>query len=88
MEFEQRTKHVILQFAEQGLNATLFYENKDPRKYLSLIPTSAITGEGMGNLLALLVESCQTMLTKRLMYSEELQATVLEVKISKLYLIH
>ena len=76
---------MIVQFAEQGLNATLFYENQDPRKYLSLVPTSAITGEGMGNLLALLVDSCQNMLTKRLMYSEELQATVLEVKIRNLY---
>nr|CAD7446055.1 unnamed protein product [Timema bartmani] len=63
-----------------GLNAALFHENPDIRSYVSLVPTSAITGEGMGNLLALIVESCQNMLAKRLMYSEELQATVLEVK--------
>jgi hypothetical protein len=37
------------------------------------VPTSAITGEGIGNLLALIVDSCQNMLAKRLMYSEELQ---------------
>nr|CAD7398551.1 unnamed protein product [Timema poppensis] len=95
LEFEQRTKEVIVQFAEQlrsgflklrgargfqGLNAALFHENPDIRSYVSLVPTSAITGEGMGNLLALIVESCQNMLAKRLMYSEELQATVLEVK--------
>ncbi|CAG9827952.1 unnamed protein product [Diabrotica balteata] len=80
MEFEQRTKEVVVQFAEQGLNAALFYENPDIRNYVSLVPTSAITGEGMGNLLALIVEFCQTKLTKRLMYSDELQATVLEVK--------
>ncbi|XP_046394214.1 eukaryotic translation initiation factor 5B [Ischnura elegans] len=80
LEFEQRTKEVIVQFAEQGLNAALFFENPDPRTYVSLVPTSAITGEGMGNLLALLVQNCQNMLAKRLMFSEELQATVLEVK--------
>ncbi|XP_044253860.1 eukaryotic translation initiation factor 5B [Tribolium madens] len=80
LEFEQRTKEVIVQFAEQGLNAALFYENPDVRSYVSLVPTSAITGEGMGNLLALIVEFCQTKLPKRLMYSDELQATVLEVK--------
>lgn len=34
----------------------------------------------MGNLLALIVDSCQNMLAKRLMFSEDLQATVLEVK--------
>ncbi|CAB3360819.1 Hypothetical predicted protein [Cloeon dipterum] len=79
-EFQTRTKQVILQFAEQGMNAALFYENPDPKTYVSLVPTSAITGEGMGNLLALLVTNCQSMLAKRLMFSEELQATVLEVK--------
>ncbi|XP_023318337.1 eukaryotic translation initiation factor 5B [Trichogramma pretiosum] len=79
-EFEKRAKEVILQFAEQSLNAALFYENPDPRSYVSLVPTSAITGEGMGNLLALLTDACQGPLAKRLMYCEELQATVLEVK--------
>lgn len=80
MEFEKRSEEVILAFAEQGLNAALFYKNPDPRTYVSLVPTSAITGEGMGNLLALIMEYCQNMLAKRLQFSEELQATVLEVK--------
>ncbi|XP_043648593.1 eukaryotic translation initiation factor 5B [Drosophila teissieri] len=80
LEFQQRTKDVILQFAEQGLNAALFYENTDPKTYISLVPTSAITGEGMGNLLFMIADFCQNILAKRLMYSEELQATVLEVK--------
>ncbi|XP_060530390.1 eukaryotic translation initiation factor 5B isoform X2 [Cylas formicarius] len=80
LEFDQRSKSVVVQFAEQGLNAALFYENPDPRTYISLVPTSAITGEGMGNLLALIVDYCQTKLPRRLMYSDELQATVLEVK--------
>lgn len=43
-EFERRSKDIIVQFAEQGLNAALFYENPDPRSYVSLVPTSAITG--------------------------------------------
>jgi translation initiation factor 5B len=80
LEFKHRTEGVVVQFAEQGLNASLFYDNLDVRKYVSLVPTSAITGEGIGNLLALIIDSCQNMLAKRLTYSEELQATVLEVK--------
>ncbi|XP_017843089.1 eukaryotic translation initiation factor 5B isoform X2 [Drosophila busckii] len=80
LEFQQRSKEVMLQFAEQGLNAALFYDNPDPKTYISLVPTSAITGEGMGNLLFMITDFCQNMLAKRLMYSEELQATVLEVK--------
>lgn len=79
-EFDKRLKEVILQFNEQGMNAALFYENKDPRTYVSLVPTSAITGEGMGNLLMLIVQFSQNQLAKRLAYSEQLQATVLEVK--------
>lgn len=63
----------------QGLNATLFYENKDPRTFVSLIPTSAHTGDGMGNLIALLVELTQTMLVRRLAHCDELRAQVMEV---------
>ncbi|CAI9572302.1 unnamed protein product, partial [Staurois parvus] len=79
-EFEERTKAIIVEFAQQGLNAALFFENKDPRTFVSLVPTSAHTGDGMGNLISLLVELTQTMLNKRLAHSEELRAQVMEVK--------
>ncbi|KAK7496614.1 hypothetical protein BaRGS_00012266 [Batillaria attramentaria] len=79
-EFDERTQMVITQLAEEGLNAALFYENKNPKEYVSLVPTSAHSGDGMGNLVALICELCQSMLAKRLSYSQELQATVMEVK--------
>ncbi|PIO36993.1 hypothetical protein AB205_0020720 [Aquarana catesbeiana] len=79
-EFEERTKAIIVEFAQQGLNAALFFENKDPRTFVSLVPTSAHTGDGMGNLIHLLVELTQSMLGKRLAHSEELRAQVMEVK--------
>ncbi|XP_078457314.1 eukaryotic translation initiation factor 5B isoform X2 [Lampetra fluviatilis] len=79
-EFDVRVKSIIAQFAEQGLNAALFYENKDTRTYLSMVPTSAHTGDGMGNLIALVVELTQTLLAKRVAYSPELSAQVMEVK--------
>ena len=80
VEFTKRVNETIVQFAEQGMNAALFYDNPDPKTYVSLVPTSAITGEGMGNMLFLICQFCQIQLAKRLMYSEQLQATVLEVK--------
>lgn len=80
LEFEKRAKEVVVAMAEQGLNASLLYENPDPKSYISMVPTSAHTGEGMGNLMALLVKLSQDMLAKRLAFSEEMQATVLEVK--------
>lgn len=79
-EFDRRSREVITQMAEQGLNSALFYENKNPKEYISLVPTSAHSGDGMGNLIALLCELSQTMLAKRLSYCSELQATVMEVK--------
>ena len=80
LEFQDRVRQVVGMFAEQSLNAAVFYENPDPKTYVSMIPTSAATGDGMGNLMALIVELTQTVLAKNLAYSEELQATVLEVK--------
>ncbi|KAF3688354.1 Eukaryotic translation initiation factor 5B [Channa argus] len=79
-EFDERAKAVIVEFAQQGLNAALFYENKDPRTFVSLVPTSAHSGDGMGNLIALLVELTQTLLARRLAHCDELRAQVMEVK--------
>lgn len=81
IEFQKRAQQAIVGMAEQGLNAALYYENPDPKTYISMIPTSAHSGEGMGNLIGMLVKLSQTMLAKRLAFSEELQATVLEVKV-------
>ncbi|KAJ9089072.1 eukaryotic translation initiation factor 5B, variant 2 [Entomophthora muscae] len=80
-EFETRVTATITAFAEQGLNAKLYYENKNFAKYVSFVPTSAITGEGIPDLLHLLVTLTQSRLTDRLMYVSELECTVLEVKV-------
>ena len=80
-EFHERVNKVIVEFAEQGLNACLYWDNKNVSKYVSLVPTSAITGEGVPDLLHLLVHLTQTRMTERLMYLSELECTVLEVKV-------
>uniref|UniRef100_H2ZBR2 Eukaryotic translation initiation factor 5B n=1 Tax=Ciona savignyi TaxID=51511 RepID=H2ZBR2_CIOSA len=79
-ELTEKVNGIIVQFAEQGLNVKLYYENEDTKHWISMVPTSAISGDGMGNLMALVVQFCQTVLLKRLMYSEQLQCNVLEVK--------
>ncbi|PWY98646.1 hypothetical protein BCV70DRAFT_201448 [Testicularia cyperi] len=80
-EFEERTNKVIVQFAEQGLNAVLYYENKNMGRNVSLIPTSAHTGEGIPDMLRLIIELTQTRMSEKLMYLSELECTVLEVKV-------
>lgn len=81
LEFEKRTNEVILQLNQQSLNAALFYQNSNPREFISLVPTSAHTGDGMGNLINLIINYSQHMLQKRLLFDlDKLEATVLEVK--------
>ncbi|KAJ2712718.1 eukaryotic translation initiation factor 5B [Coemansia spiralis] len=80
-EFATRVARTITEFAEQGLNAELYYENKELRKVVSLVPVSAVTGEGIPDLLSLLVGLTQKHMTKSLMYLSELECTVLEVKV-------
>ncbi|PXF47898.1 Eukaryotic translation initiation factor 5B [Gracilariopsis chorda] len=80
-EFFRRVKETKLQLAEIGFNTELYWENKDVRKTVSLVPTSAITGEGMPDLLMLLMALPQRLLTERLMFTDVLEATVLEVKV-------
>ena len=45
-EFERRMQQSVLALNEQGLNVALYWANPDPRKYVNIVPTSAITGEG------------------------------------------
>ncbi|EDR05004.1 uncharacterized protein LACBIDRAFT_252126, partial [Laccaria bicolor S238N-H82] len=80
-EFEDRVAKTILAFAEEGLNACLYYENKSFARNVSLVPTSAITGEGVPDMIMLLVNLTQQRMSDRLMYLSELECTVLEVKV-------
>lgn len=79
-EFKNRLDQTKLAFAEQGFNAEVFYENKNMSKFVSLIPTSAHTGEGIPDMLKLILQLTQERMVGSLMYLSEVQATVLEVK--------
>lgn len=79
-EFRNRLDQTKVAFAEQGFNAELFYENKSLSKFVSLIPTSAHTGEGIPDMLKLIIQLTQERMVGSLMYLSEVQATVLEVK--------
>merc|ERR1712137_655802 len=58
-QFDNMLDQMIVQFAERGFNAVPYYKNKDFRKNLSIVPTSAVTGEGIPDLLMLLVQLTQ-----------------------------
>ncbi|KAL4871607.1 hypothetical protein BDV12DRAFT_24973 [Aspergillus spectabilis] len=80
-EFRSRLERTKLLFAEQSFNAELFYENKSMARNVSLVPTSAHTGEGVPDMLKLLTTLTQERMTNSLMYLSEVECTVLEVKI-------
>ena len=80
-EFSDRLEKTKVAFAEQGFNSELYYENKSMAKNVSLVPTSAHTGEGIPDMLKLLVTLTQERMTNKLMYLSEVECTVLEVKV-------
>ncbi|EDU47910.1 eukaryotic translation initiation factor 5B [Pyrenophora tritici-repentis Pt-1C-BFP] len=80
-EFEERWTFVRTQLQEQGFNSELFHRNKNMAKYVSVCPTSAHTGEGIPDMIKLIVKLTQERLTNNLMYLSEVECTVLEVKV-------
>jgi translation initiation factor 5B len=79
-EFAKRLTETKVAFAEQGFNSELYYENKSMAKFVSLVPTSAHTGEGIPDMLKLIIQLTQERMVGSLMYLSEVQCTVLEVK--------
>ncbi|KJP88933.1 translation initiation factor aIF-2 [Plasmodium fragile] len=79
-EFQDRLQKILNELAEQGLNCHLYWENPNPRKYVSIVPTSAITGEGIADLIMILVKLTQNFMLKNIEYHDKLECTVLEVK--------
>eukprot|EP00754_Rhynchopus_humris_P022646 Rhum_TRINITY_DN14798_c28_g1::Rhum_TRINITY_DN14798_c28_g1_i1::g.111109::m.111109/K03243/EIF5B; translation initiation factor 5B len=79
-QFEKRLSAVTLELAECGLNSVLYTKNTNFLKYVSLVPTSAHTGEGVPDLLMLMVQLTQRHMEERLTISANLKCNLLEVK--------
>lgn len=61
----RRYNEISLQLNAEGLNVALYWENPDPRRYANVVPTSAITGEGLPDLMQLLVKLTQDFMSDR-----------------------
>ncbi|CAL5414699.1 unnamed protein product [Camellia sinensis] len=73
IEFNAKLTQVITQLKEQGLNTKLYYRNKEMGETYSTVPTCAISGEGIPDLLLLLVQWTQETMIEKLTYSNEVQ---------------
>ncbi len=83
-EFHSKASNAKLQLQELGVNLNIYWEmgkdDWDNSNFVPLIPTSAMTGEGVHDILLLLCQILQRKLWRRLMWCANLQCTVLEVK--------
>lgn len=87
-DYESKLKKVIAQLNENGYNADLYWKVDDPEDYIPLIPTSGITGEGLPDILALLVKyslSLKKILKKIKVKKDVFNCTVMEVKMLEGY---
>lgn len=78
--FRDRVNIATLAFAELGLNVASYWENDSPIDTLSYVPTSAITGEGLSDLIFNLIKMGQTTQRQSLLEKDQFECTVLEVK--------
>ena len=60
-----------------------YWENPNEDEYVNIAPTSAMTGEGIPDLLGMLVRTAQNKLADEVSERDEFQCTVLEVKMSE-----
>ncbi|AFN83623.1 translation initiation factor IF-2P [Encephalitozoon romaleae SJ-2008] len=79
-DFKRRVNNTIVAFAEIGLNAKLFCENTDQKRFVSLVPTSAMSGEGIPDLISLILELSEKYMGSKMKIKGEVECTVLEVK--------
>ena len=77
-EFDTRLNKIIVQIMEQGYNAKLYWENDSPEDTISICPTSAVSGEGLSDLLATLINWSQTRLVKQITFTNELECILME----------
>lgn len=79
-EFKDRYEKIVLDLSMEGLNTTIFLKNKDPKSYVSIVPTSAVTGEGICDLLGLIISLVETKMLKKVRYEEAVECMVLEAR--------
>jgi translation initiation factor 5B len=87
-EFDTRLNKIIVQIMEQGFNTKLYWEINDTETNTSgifmddfvipICPTSAISGEGLSDLLATLIKWSQNKLTSKITLTNNLNCVLME----------
>jgi len=77
-EFDNRLYNIQGQLKEQGINSELYWKNDSIEDTVSICPLSAITGEGIPDLLNLVITISENSLTNQITVKEELKCIVME----------
>jgi len=87
MKLQDETSVQILQsmledlkydFAKLDIDAVFYFKNQEPTKTYSIVPISTQSGEGLSDLLSLLVYISQNWMSNKITYSDTLDATIME----------
>jgi translation initiation factor aIF-2/yIF-2 len=77
-EFNDKLINIQWQLQSQGINAELYWKNNSITDTISICPLSAITGEGIPDLLDLIVTISENELTEQITIKDELKCVVME----------
>lgn len=69
--FYERISELNCQMAENSFNSCLYFHNDDPKKQVSLVPVSARTGDGVPDLLNLVLTLSHKFMLPQLTYNPE-----------------
>lgn len=79
-EFDKRIYRIVVELDKLGFASEYFERVEDFSKQIAIIPTSAKTGEGIEELLAIVAALAQKFLEKSLILTAEPKGTILEIK--------
>jgi translation initiation factor IF-2 len=60
----------MVALTEKGFNTTLYWDNENIRKYVSIVPTSGFTGEGIPDLFCVMLKYSQLFLKDKITLKE------------------
>jgi translation initiation factor 5B len=78
-QFDTKFKDIQTQIMMQGINNELVWLNTTPIDTINVVPLSAITGQGIPNLLNTVITYSQTVMAKQIEWVNKLECFVMEI---------
>ena len=78
-QFESKIQYIKTQIMELGLNCELFWKNDSIEDTINIYPISAITGQGIGDMLYSIIDYSQKVLIDDIILKVDLECLVMEI---------